>query len=564
MILVQVLAILGGSGCGKTLLLRTLAGRPLDSNYFKATGIISLNNRLFYRSGEWHQKVGFIQQNSEIYPRLTVRETILFAAKLKMKVSSEIGYHERRTDDILRIWNIGHLSNVYIEDIDNEMMSLGNKKRVAIAIHTVHNPNVLILDEPTVGLDPRREEALIEDLKRFARDSGTIVILTINPIRANVHDCFTKIMILCHGQTIFFGTLKDALWYFQNIFKIPFVKYQNFSEYLLNIVTLKLEDCRDFHRDLDQLRERLRAKWDLYRHLFLTDTRPYLQPISNESIQNWPNTFSIELKYLIHREFLCQIRDHPPIILFILKRLLVFIILSFIYFQIGNYPVRFGIRIRFGLLIFITVNQASLVLAMLVPSIGYIRPIIVRERLAFSYRISTIYLAKIISEFPLNFLTTIAYGFILYYVTGLRSGFNHFLTFLSILLMEIYAVMGLGFLVSCSAKTRQTRDILSILVFLIIFMFGGNQIQNRLDTSWIIRWLQFLSPVFYAYVALLQNELGGNEIQGVSGDSILQEFRANIFSIWACIGILFGLGTIYFILGYFALKTTTKSRRFIF
>lgn len=549
------------------MLLRTLAGRPLDSRQFIASGFVTLNHGQFYRSGEWHKKIGFVQRNDELYPKLTVRETILYAARLKMKLTplEHAGKaHSNRTDEILRHWKITQLADIYIDDIDNEMLSVGNRKRVAIAVHTVHFPNVLFLDEPTVGLDPRREEALIEDLKSFAETTGTIVIITINPIRVNIYDHFAKIMILCHGQTVFYGTLKDALWYFQRICKFPFVKYQNFSDYLLNIVTLKLEESRDFHGDLDRLRARLRAKWIIYRHLFFLEQRSYLQPIQNESIQEWPNNPFLELKYLVHREFIGQMRDFPPIIFNVLQRFLVFTLLSFIYFQIQNYPIRYGLRMRFGLLIFITVNQASLILAMIVPSIGYIRPIIVRERLAFTYRVSSIYLAKLISELPLNILTTIGYGFIIYYVTGLRSGFPHFLTFIAILLLEVYAVMGLGFLVSCCAKTRQIRDILSIFVFLTIFMFGGNQIQNRLETSWVIRWFQFLSPVFYAYLALLRNEFEGNVIQGIPGDNYLIEYRAKIFSIWACAGILFGLGTAFFICGYFALKATTKSRRFIF
>lgn len=557
------MAILGGSGCGKTLLLRTLAGRPLNPHHFIASGTITLNYGQFYRSGEWHRKIGFVQRNDELYPKLTVRETVLFAARLKMNSANEERCIER-TEHLLKAWKIDHLANVYIEDIDNEMLSVGNRKRVAIAVHTVHNPNVLFLDEPTVGLDSRREEALIEDLNTFARESGTIIILTINPVRVNVYDNFARLMILCHGQTVFFGTLKDALWYFQSICKFPFVKYQNFSDYLLNIVTLKLDETGNFHGDLDRLRQRLRSKWETFRHLFFREPRTYPQPIPNETVHDWPNPFSRELKHLIKREFLGQLRDYPPIIFNVLQRFLVFTLLSFIYFQIETYPIRYGLRIRFGLLIFITVNQASLILAMMVPSIGYIRPIIVRERLAFTYRISSIYLAKIISELPLNILTTIGYGFIIYYVTGLRSGFDHFLIFITIHLLEVYAVMGLGFLVSCCAKTRQVRDILSILVFLIIFMFGGNQIQNRLETSWIIRWFQFLSPVFYAYLALLKNELEGALIQGIPGDNFLIEYRAKIFSIWTCAGILFGLGTIYFIFGFFALRATTKSRRFIF
>lgn len=559
--------MLGGSGCGKTLLLRTIAGRPLDPSQFDATGTVTLNHGQFYRSGEWHRRIGFVQRNDELYPKLTVKETILYAARLKMKVNANEAaatVHRQRVEEVMRLWKLDDLADAYIEDIDNEMMSVGNRKRVAIAIHTVHRPDVLFLDEPSVGLDPRREEALIEDLKCFAATTGTIVILTINPIRVDVYDHFAKVMLLCHGQTVFYGTLQDALWYFQTICRFPFVKYQNYSDYLLNIVTLKLENTRDFHGDLDRLRERLRGKWEMYRHLFFREPRTYPQPVPNETVPSWPNKFCQELCYLISREFIGQMRDYPPIVFNILQRFLVFTLLSFIYFQIDNYPVQYGLRMRFGLLIFITVNQASLILAFMVPSMGYIRPIIVRERLAFTYRVSSIYLAKIISELPLNLLTTIGYGFILYYVTGLRSGFNHVLIFMAILSLEVYAVMGLGFLVSCSARTRQIRDILSILVFLTIFMFGGNQIQNRLETSWIIRWFQFLSPIFYAYLALLLNELDGNRIQGIPGEDFLIEYRAKAFSIWACAGILFGLGTFYFICGYFALWMTTRSRRFIF
>lgn len=536
----------------------------MDEKKFIASGTVTINNGQFYRSGAWHRKIGFVQRNDELYPKLTVRETILYAARLKMPTTPNRKIHDERVNEILRFWKLERLADVYIEDIDNEMLSVGNRKRVAIAVHTVHFPNVLFLDEPTVGFDPRREEALIEDLKSFAQKTGTIIVLTINPFRVNIYDHFTKLMLLCHGQTVFYGTLKDALWYFQSICKIPFVKFNNFSDYLLNIVTLKLDETSDFHGDLDRLRTRLRAKWIVYRHLFFTEPRAHQESIPNESVQDWPCPFLFELKYLVNREFIGQQRDFPPIIFNVLQRFLVFTMLSFIYFQIETYPILYGLRMRLGLLIFITVNQANLILAMMVPSMGYIRPIIVRERMAFTYRLSAIYLAKIVSELPLNILTTIGYGFIIYYVTGLRSGFNHFLIFISVLLLEVYAVMGLGFFVSCSAKTRKVRDILSILVFLTIFMFGGNQIQNRLETSWIIRWFQFLSPIFYAYLALVRNELEGNVIQGIFGDAYLMEYRAKIFSIWACIGILFGLGTFYFICGYFALKFTTKSHRFIF
>lgn len=556
--------------------MRIIAGRPLDHTQFEITGMITLNEGKYHRSGEWHRKIAFIQRNDKLYPRLTVRESVLFAARLKINLPLEERENaeviiERRVKRILQLWRLEHLADKFIKDIENEMLSVGNRKRVAIAIHTVHDPDVLILDEPTTGLDPRQEESLIEDINHYVREHGCIVIVTINPISVNLFEFFTKIMILCHGQTVFYGTLDNALWYFQRICGYSFKRYQNYSDYLINIVTVKLgsysEGGRDLHDALDRLRAELRDKWVVYRHLFvrqLRTSRVIPQSIPNESVPDWPNTWKQELSYLIRREAIGQVRDYPPIIYNILQRFLVFTLLSFIYFQIDNYPIRYGIRIRFSLLIFIPLNQASLILAVLVPSIGYMRSIIERERLAFTYRLSSIYLAKVISEIPVNFITTLGISFIIYYITGLRSGFTHFLIFTATLILEVYAMMGLGFFISSTAKTRQIRDILSIIVFLTIIMFGGNQIQNRLEITWILRWLQFLSPIFYAYLALIQNEFGNNNnLQGFDGSAYLREFRATIFSIGTCLAILFGLGTIYFFCGYFALKLTTKTRRFI-
>ena len=80
------IVLYGPPGCGKTLLIRIIAGRPLDHTQFEVTGMITLNEGKYHRSGEWHRKVAFIQRNDKLYPRLTVRESVLFAARLKIRI----------------------------------------------------------------------------------------------------------------------------------------------------------------------------------------------------------------------------------------------------------------------------------------------------------------------------------------------------------------------------------------------------------------------------------------------------------------------------------------------
>lgn len=557
-----MLAILGGSGCGKTLLLRCLAGRPFDEGQFRATGRVSLNWGLFYRSGGWHRKIGFVQRTDELYPKLTVRETVLFAGRLKS------GRDDFGVDGWLAVWGLERVAGRLVEEIESEMMSIGNRKRVAIAIHTVHRPDVLFLDEPTLGLDPRREEQLIRDIHGFAQRFGVAVVMTINPSRSAVFRYFSRCMVLCHGQTVFFGTLSQALEYFERTTGRPNRAHQSPSEYLTSLVTLEDSGAslEEQHQLLDELRSQLAGNWSRWRHLFIRSETVSWWPrqIPNAKTHTWPNSWWKEVKILLRREFIELSRDYPPIIYNILQRLLVFTLLSFLYFQVGNYPLPYAFRVRFGLLIFLPVNQATLVLALIVPSIAYVRPMIVRERLSLTYRTSSIYCARVLSEFPVNFASTIVYAFIIYYVCGLRPGFTHFLIFLGTLLLEVYCVLGLGFAVSCLATNRRLRDLLTMLIFLTMFMFGGYQIQNRLNVTWILLWMQYLSPIFYTYVAFIRNEFEGQVIEGARGTDVLIEYRGMPISIWAAMGALLGLGTCYFMVGYVALRRTTRLKRFIF
>lgn len=597
-----MLAILGGSGCGKTLLLRALAGRPLDRAYFIATGQVSLNQGRFYRSSVWHRRVGFVQRSDELYPKLTVRETVRFAGQLKAGRQQQQqggGFSEHKLAELLRDWDLERVADLLVEQIDNEMASVGNRKRVAIALHTVHNPDVLFLDEPSVGLDPRREEQLIRDLHAYAQKHRIAVVLSANPSRSCVFRHFDRIMLLCHGQTVYFGTLQDAFWYFG---RPSHRGDQSIAEWLTEQVTVEItgssnsvsssggmssgsdrDTCTSHtphthhmtqtlpaHEALDQLRNELGQKWSVWRDLFVRPSRPppgYPRWIPRcRSDDGWPNGFCSELWILLRRELVEQSRDYPPIIYNILQRCLVFTLLSFLYFQVGRYPLRYAFRVRFGLLIFIPVNQATLVLALLVPSMGYIRPMIVRERLALTYRTSSIYLARVLSEFPANIVPAVLYAFVIYYVTGLRPGFQHFCVFLGVLVLEVYCVMGLGFAVSCAAAgNRRSRDLLTMIVFLTMFMFGGYQVQNRLNVTWVLLWIQYLSPIFYAYSALIRNEFADRIIAGSgSGNGVLREYRADRIPVAAAMGALVGLGSAFFLAGYVTLRMNTAPKRYLF
>lgn len=172
----EKICILGANGCGKSTLLKLLAGLIFPGKgVFKAFDREitekALNDKEFAKT--YHKRVGFIFQNSEAQLFCsTVYEEIAFGP-LQLKLP--VGQIKQRIEDVLDLLNIQHLKNK-----TPFKLSGGEKKKVAIASALVLNPEVLILDEPTNGLDPRTQRWLVELLINLNRSGKTIITSTHN------------------------------------------------------------------------------------------------------------------------------------------------------------------------------------------------------------------------------------------------------------------------------------------------------------------------------------------------------------------------------------------------
>lgn len=170
------ICILGANGTGKSTLLKLLAGLvQQQSGTFNAFGS-KLSQKTFSDSrlmAAYHQKVGFIFQNSDTQLFCsTVFEEIAFGLL-------QLGYSQKeiqqRIIDVLNMLGIARL-----KDKTPFKLSGGEKKKVAVASILALNPQVLILDEPTNGLDPRTQRFLVELLNTLNKSGKTIITSTHN------------------------------------------------------------------------------------------------------------------------------------------------------------------------------------------------------------------------------------------------------------------------------------------------------------------------------------------------------------------------------------------------
>jgi ABC-type Fe3+/spermidine/putrescine transport system ATPase subunit len=162
----KMIAILGGSGCGKTTTLRMIAGFTAPS-----AGVIRIDGKVIGGIPAHKRNIGMFFQNYALFPHLSTYDNIAFGLKLKKLKKAEI---KRRVDEALQM--------VRLEGLEKRLpreLSGGQQQRVALARALVTEPALLLLDEPLSNLDAKLRADMQIELRRIHRATGiTAIIVT--------------------------------------------------------------------------------------------------------------------------------------------------------------------------------------------------------------------------------------------------------------------------------------------------------------------------------------------------------------------------------------------------
>jgi ABC-2 type transport system ATP-binding protein len=191
----ELLALLGPNGAGKTTLIRAISGRVrLDG------GEIRLFDRAL-ASGETPSELGIVPQEVALYPLLTARENLRAFGRLQGLTGPGL---EGQIDWVLD--RIG-LADRAAEPI--KQFSGGMKRRLNIACGIIHKPRVVLLDEPTAGVDPQSRERIYDVLDDL-RATGVSLLLTTHHLEEAEARC-SRTVIIDHGRVIAAGTLSELV-----------------------------------------------------------------------------------------------------------------------------------------------------------------------------------------------------------------------------------------------------------------------------------------------------------------------------------------------------------------
>ena len=199
----ELVAIIGGSGAGKSTILNCMCG------YLPPTqGEVYINGVALYRNFDSLKKlIGYVPQSDIVYDNLTLYDMLSYTAKLRLPKDISKNEREAAIERAIRLVELTEKTNSYIKSLSG-----GQKKRASIAVELLSDPNLLFLDEPASGLDPGTERNLMQSLRAMADGGKTVILVTHSTLQLRLCD---KIVFMGKGGNLcFFGSYDDALEFF--------------------------------------------------------------------------------------------------------------------------------------------------------------------------------------------------------------------------------------------------------------------------------------------------------------------------------------------------------------
>ena len=193
----EIIALLGPNGAGKSTLMNMISGFLAPSS----GEIFILEKNITDNALEAKKNIGFLPEGSPLYPDMSVRTFLNYMAELRDL------HGTKKKQRIEKIAQTAKISDIMSQKI--ETLSKGYLRRVGFAQSIIANPPILLLDEPTDGLDPNQKEHMRQLISEMGKDK-TIIIST--HLLEEAETIATRIILMNKGKILVDGTLKDILF----------------------------------------------------------------------------------------------------------------------------------------------------------------------------------------------------------------------------------------------------------------------------------------------------------------------------------------------------------------
>ncbi|KAK3002731.1 hypothetical protein RJ639_018425 [Escallonia herrerae] len=565
----EILAIMGPSGAGKSSLLEILAGKLTPQ-----TASIYVNQKLVDRA-RFKRISGYVTQNDTLFPLLTVEETLMFSAKLRLRLPEpELS---SRVKSLVQELGLCHVAGARVGDDKVRGISGGERRRVSIGVEVIHDPRVLILDEPTSGLDSTSALLIIDLLKSMAEKRGRTIILSIHQPGFRIVKLFNSVLLMANGSVLHHGTL-DQLSIHLTLMGLQLPLHVNVVEFAIDSIeaiqqyrshkqqemALQLPSTPQNERTRKTGKCTLQQLFQQSKAIVDDEKRSLKGNLDYNLSSSFANSRLGETIILSHRFSKNIFRTKELFACRTLQMLVAGLVLGSIFYDLNDDIV--GAEERVGLFAFILTFLLSSTIEAL-PVFLQEREILMKEISCGSYRISSYAIANGLVYLPFLLILAVLFSIPLYWLVGLNRSLMAFMHFLLLIWLILYTANSVVVCFSALVPNFIVGNSVICGVMGSFFLFSGYFVSKTgMPSYWIF--MHYISLFKYPFEGFLLNEFSGSGkcldyMFGacvVSGEDVLREEGYGEESKWRNVVIMVCFILVYRFFAYVILRCRCSQR----
>ncbi|KAK4716225.1 hypothetical protein R3W88_014563 [Solanum pinnatisectum] len=518
-------ALVGVSGAGKTTLMDVLAGRKTGGTI---EGSIHISG--YPKKQETFARIsGYCEQNDIHSPCLTILESLLFSAWLRLPSEVDLETQKAFVDEVMELVELSPLRGALVGLPGVDGLSTEQRKRLTIAVELVANPSIVFMDEPTSGLDARAAAIVMRTVRNIV-NTGRTIVCTIHQPSIDIFESFDELLFMKRGgELIYAGPLGPKscklIEYFEAIEGVPKIRPgYNPATWMLE-VTSSIEENR-LGVDFAEIYQRS----NLFQYNQVLVER-LSRSCGDSKDLNFPakyyQSYFSQFLACLWKQNLSYWRNPQYTAVRFFYTLIISLMLGTICWRFGSkrdsqQDLFNAMGSMYVAVLFIGVTNGTAVQ----PVISVERFVSYRERAAGMYSALPFAFAQVAIEFPYVFSQAIIYSTIFYSMAAFEWTASKFLWYILFMYFTMLYFTFYGMMTTAITPNHNVAAVVAAPFYMIWNLFSGFMIPHKRIPIWW-RWYYWANPVAWTLYGLVASQYGDDEKLVKLSDGI-QSLPANL------------------------------------
>nr|CCA21737.1 ATPbinding Cassette (ABC) Superfamily putative [Albugo laibachii Nc14] len=501
--------LLGNPGSGKSSFLKLLSGRFVERSNTQVRGDFTYNGvSKETLQAKLPQIVTYVSQEDYHFPTLTVQETLEFSRSFTNSPNHSEQLHNAVSSfpidpvSVLQRLALGNCKNTLVGNRMLRGLSGGECKRLTIAEMECGLRQVIMMDEPSAGLDSAATMDIMRYYSRIAHDHGRTIVVALQQPSPQVFELFDDVMLLNDGEVIYHGPRAEVPRYFAAL-GLLCLPHRDFADFLLDLCT---PEQRKYEvTDIDpripftasEFANAFR-KSSQYTHMMrqLNASDRRVSKSSFVALPEFSNSFFANVVTLSKRELLLMVRNSGMLRGKCLMTALVGLLNSTAFDASNPTQIQISLGIYFAVIMFLALTHIPLI-----PVHMRSRQVYYRQRRSNFYQTGAYVFSVILAQIPVGILESVSFASLIYWICGMVREATTFALYLIILILTHIAFSTLFTFLSSATPNPSIAKPLAMVMIMFLVLFAGF-IVSRGSIPFYLIWIYWLNPIAWSVRAL--------------------------------------------------------------